>query len=138
MRWDNRLKGFTLIEVLVAVFIISISISGLLAILLMGKKTIKSSKYRIKALNYAQETLEELRNYVTVTGDYAHLPNGGNLDGDTYSWALADNPSGTPHSHTIQNSTDVALGFSRTYDVDDLANGLKEVTITVNYPEVSP
>jgi prepilin-type N-terminal cleavage/methylation domain-containing protein len=136
----NKSKGFSLVEVLVSIFIISITLCGLLAIFIMGKKTLKTDKYRIKALDYAQETLEELRNYVSEPreGSYSHLPNQGILEGDTYSWAFDD---GDNHIHTINNSTDVALGFSRVYNVQDEIIGsqtLKRVTITVTYPDVSP
>jgi len=146
----NGILGFTLVEVLVAVFVISIALSGLLAVILMGKQTLKTDKYRVKALNYAQETLEELKNYVSLkqidsfgTDSYAHLPNGGILEGDnTYKWALA---VANDHQHSISNSTDVALGFDRTYtviDVDMSGTGagpyIKKVTVTVEYPDVVP
>lgn len=146
----NGILGFTLVEVLVAVFVISIALSGLLAVILMGKQTLKTDKYRVKALNYAQGTLEELKNYVSLkqedgfgTDSYAHLPNGGILEGDnTYTWALA---VANDHQHSISNSTDVALGFNRTYtvtDVDISGTGsgpyIKKVTVTVTYPDVQP
>ncbi len=149
----NGILGFTLVEVLVAILVISITLSGLLAVILMGKKTLKTDKYRIKALNYAQETLEELKNYVSLqqtdgfgVTSYGHLPNGGILDGDTYpNWALEPAGSGSPHRHDIQNSTDVALGFDREYTVEDVdisgvGSGpiLKKVTVTVTYPDVNP
>jgi len=150
----NGILGFTLVEVLVSVFVISITLSGLLAVILMGKQTLKTDKYRVKALNYAQETLEELKNYVSLQqkdsfgiDKYVHLPNAGKLEGDdsiTYQWALDPTGSGNPHVHGIQNSTDVALGFARTYIVEDVDIGggsgpiLKKVTVTVTYPDVQP
>jgi len=148
----NKILGFTLVEVLVAIFVISITISGLLAVILMGRQTLKTDKYRIKALNYAQETLEELKNYVSLqqldafgVTSYSHLPNAGILEGDTYTWALDPAGAGSPHRHDIQNSTDVALGFDREYTVEDVdisgvGSGpiLKKVTVTVTYPDVKP
>ena len=145
----NGILGFTLVEVLVAVFVISIALSGLLAVILMGKQTLKTDKYRVKALNYAQETLEELKNYVSLkqkdgfgTDSYAHLPNGGILEGDTHTWALA---VANDHQHSISNSTDVALGFTKTYTVEDVDMSgigagpyIKKVTVTVTYPDVVP
>ena len=127
------LTGFTLIEVLVSIFILSLTVTGLFAVFFMGEKTIQTDKNRVKALNYAQETLEELKNYVTIDGVYSHLPNSGVLVGDTsgLSWAFT-----VSNAHT--HNTGVT-GFTRTYTVENEGVGgrtLKKVTVTVEYPEV--
>ena len=56
----NNLTGFTLIEVLLAVFIVTIGIGGVMAVCPLGVQTAKSAQMASVGSYLAQEKLEEL------------------------------------------------------------------------------
>lgn len=102
-------KGFTLVEVLVALLVFSIGMLGLIK--LQGAVTLSSAESRMytQAVNLAQDKVEELRNYVhqTTYDAYASEPNGSEITGT--------------------NAT-----FTRTWAVNNNA-GYKEIIVTVNW-----
>ena len=121
-------SGFTLIEIAVSMVILSISVAGMLTAVLMGRKSMNVPDHRIVALNFAQQTIEDLKGEV----------------GETF-W-----PAGTPGKrylevggHPPKPSPSLAvggelfnLGGARSYKVDNIAGtDLKQVTVTVSWTE---
>ena len=73
IRCAKKNKGFSLIELLVGVAILSISLGGLLGLFIYCSKLVDLSGNMTKALRGAQGKLEEIRNhtYSLITTDYA-------------------------------------------------------------------
>ena len=57
---NSQKKGFTLVEVLVAVFILAVGISAVLVIFPSGLRVARSSKMATVAVYLAQEKIEEI------------------------------------------------------------------------------
>lgn len=69
IRREMSKKGFTLVEVLVAIFVLTIGIAGLIASFNASSKQIRSSNNIFLASRLAQDKIEELKNidYVNLT-----------------------------------------------------------------------
>ena len=99
--------------------ILSISVAGMLAALTMGRENINVPDHQIAALNYAQETIEELK-------------------GKTGTGVLVENTYG-PDSISGELG---AFGGTRKYTVTNIPLGsnednyhYKKVTVTVHWDE---
>jgi len=116
-------SGFTLIEIAVSMVILSISVAGMLVAVTMGRKNINVPDHRIAALNYAQQTIEDLKVKVGETLWPAGTPGKGDLG------------SG---NHTLTVGGELGnFGGARSYRVWDNVAGtdLKKVTVTVSWTE---
>ena len=123
MNYSNkqRIRGFTIVEILVAMLILGF---GLVGVSQMQGKVVKQntlSKQRINAINIAEGKLEELRNIVTMT-EYNNLTS-------------ANNPVYSINADTTNN-------YSSDYTVyttvnEDSSKKFKTVSIRVQWPDMS-
>lgn len=88
----NRNRGFTVVETLIAIFIISLAITGPLFYVANNFHVAKDAKYRMTAYFLALETLEELKykrdeNIASSTaGSIVDWDEGFDLAGDIFDW----------------------------------------------------
>lgn len=120
-------RGMTLLEVLVSMVILGLVTLGMFATFsLVGKGPGKLGTLELQAMNYARETLEILKNSVSVNPVHSGLLNAG-----------SHNDNGTL-SASFKNAP---LNGARTYDVEDIdINGdtitdYKRVTVTVTWDD---
>ncbi|MBI2870119.1 MAG: prepilin-type N-terminal cleavage/methylation domain-containing protein [Candidatus Omnitrophica bacterium] len=112
-------KGLTLVEVIVASLIVATVAAGILSVFVTGGRMTQVVDQRTLAVNYAQETLEGLKN--SVSSD------------TTESQALD-----VSFSYVNPGLTGLPAGTTRRYDVQDVNVGgviLKKVTVTVDWPD---
>lgn len=64
-------KGFTLIEIIIAIFILAVGISAVLAMFPLGLQVVKSSKMTAIGTQLGQEKIEEIisKPYVDISGE---------------------------------------------------------------------
>ena len=62
-------KGFTLLEVMLAMVILSSICAGMLGVFVIGKRTIGTSGHRVQAFDFCRQTIESLRGSVGITGN---------------------------------------------------------------------
>ncbi len=122
-------SGFTLIEIAVSMVILSVAVSGMLMALLMGRKNINVPDHRIAALNFAQQTIEDLKGKVGETLWPAGTPGKRHLES-------GDHPPKPSPSLTVGGELG-SFGGARSYKVWDNVAGtdLKKVTVTVSWTE---
>jgi prepilin-type N-terminal cleavage/methylation domain-containing protein len=109
MKLLKESKGFTLIEVLIALVILSISLLGLAGLMVMTTKNNAWGSHMTEAATFAQDKLEELK----VT-----------------PWANIVSGSDTVGGPLISTG----ITYTRTWTVvADGTNTLKTVTITLNW-----
>ena len=123
----NGKRGFTLVEIVVSMLLLSIVLAGMLVVFVVGRRSVGKAGHKVQAISFAQETIEGLKGKV-----------GG------YLWSPADHDldEGVDRS-TAALSGDLAnLGGVRTYTVENIpagsADGLeyyKRVTVTVRWTE---
>ncbi len=120
-------SGFTLIEIAVSMVILSIAVAGMMMALLMGRKNINVPDHRTAALNYAQQTLEDLRGKVGIPGV---TPGREDLNQGTYATFLP--------ADELKDD----FGGTRSYTVTNIPNGTgegdyhyKKATVTVSWTE---
>ena len=111
MKYSLKSDGFSLIEILIAIVILSISLLALAALMVTTTQNTSSGGHITEAVTYAQDQLERLR--VTSWGD-ASLGIGAHQNNIT----AASSPSGIP--------------YSRTWNVAQNGN-IKTVTITIGW-----
>ena len=116
-------RGFTLLEVMIALVILSIGLLGLAGLQIVATRSNSFSNQMTVGITLAQDKLEELRN---LSYDDAQLNdpqpgndsvNGNYQDGNNPIRALGD------------------MGFNRSWTVsEDATNNLKTITVTVQWP----
>jgi len=126
-------KGFSILEVLVAMILLSIIVSGMLATFsIVGKGPGKLDLPELKGLIFARDTLEKLKN--NVSEDPAR---GGDPTRRGYAPLVDSDPNpanGTTYSDPTGNPS-----FTRTYTVYDMdinSDGItdcKKVTVKVTW-----
>ena len=131
--------GLTLIEVIIASLILSITVGGILYLFSTEKVVISRTGRRVEAMNFARQTIEQLRNEVR---DDTWLV--GTLSAGTHSTEaflslsgteLGDKFPGQGRSYTVTD-IDADSGFDsdgngvKTDDID-----YKKVTVTVDWTE---
>ena len=121
----NGKRGFTLIEVVVAMLILSAVVAGMLAVFVVGRRSVNLAGHKVEALSFAQETIEDLKGKV-----------GG------YLW-----PDGTPGKDDLEAGLhDLGpvggelgrFGGTRSYVVTDIGvlnEQYKKVKVTVSWTE---
>jgi type IV pilus assembly protein PilV len=111
----KREKGFTLIEVMIALLILSIGLLGMAGLQIAATRSNSFSNQMTIGITLAQDRLEELRN---LKYDNAQLGVGSHTDTDNPIRSLGD------------------MGFNRSWTVsEDAANHLKTITVTLQWPD---
>lgn len=93
-------KGFTLVEVLVALAIFSIAFTGFVSLLTSVLHANAQAKRRTEAATFAQDKLEELRQSATPTaGSDSITPTGGSPYSRT--WTVGAGPTAALRTVTV-------------------------------------
>lgn len=137
--------GFTLLETLVALFIIGITLSGIFSVIIYNLNNASYIKNSFVASGLAQEGIELIRNYrdndwLANRAFGTSLSAGTNWRVDWQSGALL--PADTTavlHKSAIglysYNAGDPATIFKRTIDIVKKSNDEYQVTVTVTWQE---
>ena len=133
----SRRKGFSLVEVVIAMLILSVVAAGMLTIFAVGRRSVELAGHRIQALDFARETMEGVKGRV-----------GGYLWSPTPDGSLDDSSSGPDHAVGLPAGCELLTidsGADRSYtvwdvDVDedgtfDPGEEYKRVTVTVTWTE---
>ena len=111
----RRAFGFTLLEVMIALLILSIGLLGLAGLQIASTKSNSFSNQMTIGITLGQDGLEILRN---LEYDDTQLNAGNHTDSDNPLRRLGD------------------MGFNRSWTVsEDAANQLKTITVTVQWPD---
>ena len=97
----NRARGFTLIEVLIAMFILSVGMLGSTSLMLQGRAEAKRTNYDAKAMQMAQSIAEQMR------ANIAGVNNG--------SYNSLDTSNGTSQSCITTSCTSAQLALYDEY-----------------------
>lgn len=117
-------RGFSLLEVLIGVFIISIAFSGIISVFIGSRKYVLRSQKRLGSANVARDFIESLRNSVRAS-----------------TWENTDVAS-NPLAKGIYNTSNKVILEGVQYDVNyavsdaETGSGNKAVKITISYPEL--
>lgn len=112
-------KGFTLIEIIVAAFLLALVTTGLAYVFLAGKKHLLHTRSKIQAVELGRLFLAPLQ--MDVRQDQ-WVTNSNCLKGDI----------GCPPAQTVDNIT-----YTPTYSISDVS-GLRKVKVTINWTEPTP
>lgn len=124
----NR-QGLTLVEVIVSTLLLVLTVGGVLFIFSIEKGAVTRTGRRMQAMDFARQTLEQLKNAV----DANTWPNSGNLSGGEHTAETFLSLSGTELGDKF--------GGTREYTVTDknpdadAEIDYKEVTVTVDWTE---
>ncbi len=114
---DN--KGLTIVEIIVAVLIVSIIGAGMFSAFVGAQYMFNRAKHRLEAFNFAREAQDKLR------ADYAYTSNPAMVVG-------VNKPE--PSIGSILRGEMATLSADLTYDVSEpVANGYKKVTVKVSW-----
>lgn len=121
-------RAFTLVEVLVVVFIFSLITSTFYSVFSLGSRYIIESKNKLAAIQVANEKMEIVRNlkYDDI-GVMGGIPNG----------VIAEEENLTTNSRTFHVRTSIRYeddAFDNKYPTDPIPNDYKTVKITVSWP----
>jgi type IV pilus modification protein PilV len=121
LRKSRRESGFTLIETMVAILVLTIGLFSVAALMSQSVNTTAHSRYQTMAAMLASEKLEDLNRY---PNNDPHLAAGGSLGGDTVGYF--DN---------VQTSTDNGVISETTSDAGGTTSYVQQpgagVTVTV-------
>src|SRR3989344_1291015 len=117
-------RGFSLVEILIALGIFSISITAVITMFFGGQNFVASGISSRTALEKAHDGVEALRfirdtNWTSMTNGLHGLQ----LSGGT--WQLTGSP-------------DVSDGFTRTVSISSDIDGIKRANVTVSWQETTP
>lgn len=116
-------KGLTLLEVLIAMLVISILAAGMFGAFIGAQALFNRARHRIQAYNFAREIQERLRASYVYTD--SKLDPGGH-DVENIESEMGD---------VIIKGELASLGATLTYDVAEEPDGYKEVTARVSWTE---
>jgi len=126
---NSRQDGFSLLEALIAMSLLTISLLALAQLMLVSLDKTEFAKYDTKAINLAQAKLEELRTqfgWEIQTGQSASELAAGSHGPETITFDLPEN--------TIQG----IRFFQVSWAVTDLASGQKTVSVSVSPQNGNP
>lgn len=128
-RGTAREEGFTLIEAVIAILILTVSLLGLAQLIMVGLEKHEFAKYDTKAANVAQTKMEELKTLF-----------GWQIDSGLTADDLAAGSHGPiqvtlqPESGSRREPTD----FWVRWDVADLSASQKRIAVSVSPPVLNP
>ena len=109
-------KGFTLIEIIVATFVLALVITGLAYVFLAGKRHILHTRSKIQAAELGRLFLAPLQMDVRQ---------------DEWSSNCLSAGTGCPGIQAIDN-----ISYTPTYDITDVSGtNLRKVKVTINWTE---
>ena len=117
-RADNRQGGFTLLEVLVSVTILTIGLLGIAGMQLSAIRGNATARNMTEGVTWAQDRLEELLSL-------------------EYDDSLLDDDNADLGGPTVYNDTNAPAGFTINWEVDEnnpVAN-CKQITVTVSWQD---
>ncbi|HRV06921.1 MAG TPA: prepilin-type N-terminal cleavage/methylation domain-containing protein [Acidobacteriota bacterium] len=126
---DRSEAGFTLVEALAALFLLTISLMALAQLMLVALQQHELAKYDTKALNLAQAKLEELR---TAYGN--------EIESGITPAELAPGDHG-PEAVELsvpEGTLQGTLQFRISWRVTEISSGRKEVVVTVAPNSANP
>jgi Tfp pilus assembly protein PilV len=134
MKFKNS-RSFTLLEVVIAMFILSLAVAGIFSLFATNYRYIIEAEHRLQAVKYGSMVAENLKVYVTAdqgTDSTTGTPNGASV-----VWG-GTNPTSAPLN--LPNSNTVITNASNqtcTYAITNVAGatGLKQANITVTWDE---
>ena len=125
----RAMRGFSLIEVLIAILVLSFGLLGLAMLQTMSVRYAESSNYRTQATNLAYELLDQIRvnriNVGTYEGDYTATTNAENCEP-----AVGNGLTTARYMEAWSCRLGRALGAGATAKVDLGANDVVKVEIT--------
>ena len=111
MKLLNKQKGFTLIEILIALVILSISLLGLASLMAMTTKNNSFGSHVTEAVTIAQDKLEEFRAVRSQAPPLGDIPDGPGQD---------------------QKTGSTGINYARNWNV--VTNGsLRTITVTISW-----
>lgn len=122
-------KGFTLIEIVVSMLILSLVVAGSFSLYVTANGQVNNAKHRLQAVNQAMGVLERLRYYVSVDSN-----NPENSD-----QALSVNTGISPELIGLPAEPDISdVSLPRWYyDVKTVSgSNCKEVSVSVKWEEI--
>ena len=139
----KKLGGTSLIEVLIAVFVVAVGILGTGASLFFGLKSEKNSEARTAAVNNGRELVSRLQSGNIVVGELADIPNSLILEGDFFDDSDNETQPRTPLDAPPFDDIENPWGMTRRIEAarlvpensDDFRDGLVSMRVTVYWNE---
>ena len=130
----NGRRGFTLVEIIVSMLLLSTVAAGMLVVFVVGKRSVSLVGHKVQAISFAQETIDELRGrvggYLWATPDTTLDVGDHDSDSDPDICAL---PAGD-FLDTFNGARIYTVVNEPTGSADGEEN-YKKVTVTVNWNE---
>ena len=111
-------RGFSLLEILIAVVIIALVLMGLANLFLVGKKYVLVTRARAMGIELGKTFLDPLQNQFVRQDRWANVNN-----------CLTNPPNGCPGAQAIGPTT-----FTPTWNIAEVdATGLRRVAVTITW-----
>ncbi len=127
-------SGFTLLEMMIALFILTVSILGLTALTITSMQTNQQNDLRNTAIKLTSEVAE-----ILLTQPIANIVSGGLQPYDATNTALIDstntaiNPSFRKYPNPVQKIKNGTQLYTVNWTVTTLTDNLKQIIIQVQY-----
>lgn len=125
--------GFTLLEIVVSMLILSLVVSGVFALFVTSHKYINESRCRLQALNYARMVTEHLNVYVSAGNLPPAPPNAGTGPGGALEAGDHDLSEINLASPLNLDGTNYHCNYAVASNID--GTDLEQVTVTVTWTE---
>ena len=132
IRGRSSLTGFTLLEIVIAMLILSLVVAGIFGMFTTSSKFIAEARHRLQAVNYARMVAEHLKVYVSADSSVPAGADTALTAGANKSFSLSGVTIAP--SSAIPNTTGQECGYTITNNPSG-ATGLKETTVTVTWTE---